>query len=333
MVPDINIWDREKEPGHLRNHLYAGRIFCFEFDKSTYCFGRIISKTLVGHIAEIFSHTSPLPEISADIILSAKRIGVFVLDTENLFMRNTKHNFRIIGDQRNFCSEDVDDIEFRLGSENKKVDFFGKISVISEAETDKLPPFFPLDEDELKTAIAPIIGKEFVPAKAKKKSRELEIWGWDKKPRTMLRALEAGQIFCFKYDEKKFCFGRLMTKCCVGHIAEFFNYISDAPAITAEILSSCKRVSVQIIDSYSLFDRKTEGEWRIIGKRGNYIPSDVADIKFYMGIGSDLRIVDYFDHETKASAEEAKKYPPLSPHGDYQIKTELSKIISDKRRS
>lgn len=326
MVPDINIWGWENEPAHLRNYLYAGRIFCFEFDQGTYCFGRIMAKTLVGHIAEIFGYTSSLPEISDDLLLSAKRIGVFVLDTENLFMRNRKHNFRIIGDQRNYSPEDVDNIDFRLGSENKKVDFFGNVTEISKEEANKLPLFFPMGEDELKAAIAPIIGVDIVPAKAKKKRRELEIWGWDKKPRTMLRALEAGQIFCFKYDEKKFCFGRLMTKYCVGHIAEFFDYTSEIPTISAVDLLNCRRVSVQIIDSYSLFDRKNEGEWRIIGMCGNYIPSGVENIKFYMGIGSDMRIVDFFDRETKASPEAAKKYPPLSPKGDHQIKTDLSEI-------
>lgn len=327
MKESIWLCEWDKAPKHLQNYLYEGRIFCFEFDKSTYCFGRIMAKTLRGHIAEIFSYTSPLPEISENMILSVNRIGVFVLDTKNLFMRNKKHNFRIIGDQRNYSPKDADDIEFRLGTVNKKVDLFGNVSEISQEEADKLPPFSPMDEDELKAAIAPVIGKEFIPAKSKKEKPDLEIWGWDKKPRTMLRYLEAGQIFCFKFDESKYCFGRLMTKCCVGHIAEFFDHTSSVPEINAEILSKCKRVSVQIIDSYGLFDKKSEGEWRIIGICGNYIPSEIEDIRFYMGVGNDMRIVDFFDHETKAFKEDSKKYPPLSPRGDYQIKTELSKII------
>ena len=29
----------------------------------------------------------------------------------------------------------------------------------------------------------------------------IKIWGWEKKPRTMLRYLKIGDIFCFQYDE------------------------------------------------------------------------------------------------------------------------------------
>ncbi len=318
-------WDNA--PPHLQRYIYAGRIFCFKFNENTYCFGRIMTKTLVGYIAEIFDHTSPLPEIDAETVLNAKRLDVVILDTINLFERNKDHNWRIIGDHRNYVPENVDGICYRIGTENKKVDFFGKITEVFKKQAEELAPFVPLGDDEVKKIIAPKIGKEYIPGKPKKKKPDLEIRGWDKKPRTMLRYLDAGQIFCFKFDENKYCFGRLMTEASVGHIAEIFDYTASTPEIGADEINSAKRISVEVLDSYSLFDRKSEGDWRIIGACGNYIPTDVENIIFYFGIGSGTQLVDFFDHKTPVPPEEAMKYPPLSPHGDYEIKTKISEKI------
>lgn len=65
---------------------------------------------------------------------------------------------------------------------------------------------------------------------------DFKLWGWDKKTRTMLRFIKAGDIFCFKLDEQRYCFGRIIIKFMVGHIAELFDNISNSPDISeAEI--------------------------------------------------------------------------------------------------
>ncbi len=327
MRPEISIWSWDNVPPHLQRNLYAGRIFCFKFNENTCCFGRIMTKALVGYIAEIFNYTSPLPEIDTETVLNAKRLDVVILDTINLFERNKEHSWRIIGNHKDYVPENVDEINYRIGTENKKVDFFGKVTEISSEETESLAPFAPLGSDEIKRIIAPKIGKEYIHGKLSKKKPDLEIWGWEKKPRTMLRYLDAGQIFCFKFDDNTYCFGRLMTKVSVGHIAEFFDYTAHNPELGADSLNSAKRIYVQVLDSYSLFDRKSEGDWRIIGACGNYIPTDVEDIIFHFGIGSGTRLVDFFDHTTPVSPDEAKKYPPLSPRGDYLIKEDIRRLI------
>lgn len=330
MASGIWLCDWEKAPKHLQRYIYAGRIFCFEFDESTYCFGRIMAKTLVGYIAEIFDYTSPLPQITEEIIRSAKRIDVLVLDAINLFERNKKHSWRIIGtdhDYKDPSPENAADISYRIGTELKKVDFFGKVTEVSKVEAAALPSLVPLGDDEIKEVIAPKIGKEFKRKSDYNKSKpEIEIWGWDKRPRTMLRYLDQGQILCFQFDENKYCFGRLMTKCIVGHIAEIFDYTSSVPEITAAVIADVKRIAVTVLDSYSLFDRKTGGEWRIIGICNNYVPSNVENIIFYSGVGDILTLNDFFDRTTLVSEKEARKFPPLSPNGDYIIK----KLIEDK---
>lgn len=330
MASGIWLCDWDKVPKHLQRYIYAGRIFCFEFDKSTYCFGRIMAKTLVGYIAEIFDYTSPMPQITEDIIRSAKRIDVLVLDTVNLFERNKKHTWRIIGNDHDYkdpAPESVSEICYRIGTELKKVDFFGKITEISAEDAAALPSLIPLNEDDIKEIISPKIGKAFTRKTVYKKPiPDIEIWGWDKKPRTMFRYLDPGQIFCFKFDENKYCFGRLMTHCSVGYIAEFFDLTSSLPEITAEQIRSAIRTEVTILDSYSLFDRKTEGEWRIIGKCNNYIPTEVDKIIFYFGVGEILTLNDFFDRTALVSKNEALKFPPQSPFGDHMVK----KLLADK---
>ena len=100
---------------------------------------------------------------------------------------------------------------------------------------------------------------------------DFKFWGWDKKPRTMLRFIKPGDIFCVKLNDKKYIFGRIISKIFFGRVAEIFNYVSSTPEIKVEYIDSSKRMFAPILlDSYTLFDRKTEKEadWRI----NDYIP-------------------------------------------------------------
>ena len=40
----------------------------------------------------------------------------------------------------------------------------------------------------------------------------IKLWSWEKKPRTMLRYLKIGDIFCFRYDDHTYRFGRIMAR-------------------------------------------------------------------------------------------------------------------------
>ena len=86
----------------------------------------------------------------------------------------------------------------------------------------------------------------------------IKIWGWEKKPRTMLRYIKFGDIFCFRYDHRTYRFGRVMAKV-IFHIVEIFDYTSEHPVITEEDILRAGRLLVTPLDTYSLFDRKSEG--------------------------------------------------------------------------
>jgi len=84
-----------------------------------------------------------------------------------------------------------------------------------------------------------------------------KIWGWDKKKRTMIRFMKPGDIFCFRLNEDKYCFGRIIAKTVVGHIAEVFDYISEEPNIDEnQVERPLRLIEPVVLDSYSLFDKK-----------------------------------------------------------------------------
>lgn len=149
----------------------------------------------------------------------------------------------------------------------------------------------------------------------------IKLHGWNKKVRTMLRFIKPGDIFCFKLDDGKYCFGRIISKIVTGHVAEIFDYISSIPEISEEeILNSKRLVEPIILDSYTLFDKKLEGEWRIIGSQNDYIPKDVSNIYFSYGVANSCKKVDIYDNETSITELESKGMPRLSPRSDLYIR-------------
>ncbi|WP_114192132.1 immunity 26/phosphotriesterase HocA family protein [Edaphovirga cremea] len=159
---------------------------------------------------------------------------------------------------------------------------------------------------------------------------DFKFWGWDKKPRTMLRFVKPGDIFCFQFDDEKYGFGRIISKIMTGHVAEFFDFSSSGPNITESIIKKSKRaVSPVVIDTYGLFDKKgyPDSEWRIIGHQNNFSPENVEGVYFTYGLGSSCKKVDVFDNEISISEHEAELLPRLSPHSDYHIKSLLKDII------
>ncbi|MBP2836578.1 Imm26 family immunity protein [Dickeya parazeae] len=141
-------------------------------------------------------------------------------------------------------------------------------------------------------------------------------WGWDKKKRTKLRFIKPGDIFCFKLDEDKYCFGRIISKIMTGHVAEIFNLTASEPIITdGQILESKRLMDPIVLDSYTLFDRQIEqdADWRIIGHQENYIPTNIEDVFFTYGVECSCKKVDVFGNEVSITEEEAKKIPELSP--------------------
>jgi len=159
----------------------------------------------------------------------------------------------------------------------------------------------------------------------------IKIHGWNKKPRTMLRYLKVGDIFLFALDESSYAAGRILSRVAIGHGVEFFDLLLPQPEVTAEQIESAKRMGRPVfIDAYSLFDRRAEGDWRIVGHHHGFVPGEERGVYFTYGI-CPYRKVDLFDNEIAIITEsEARELPHYSPKGDAQVKRWLVPLLTGK---
>ncbi|MBA1192480.1 phosphotriesterase [Pseudomonas entomophila] len=140
---------------------------------------------------------------------------------------------------------------------------------------------------------------------------------WDKRLKTKSSKVIPGDIFCFKLDRDGYGVGRIMTRNSLGHVAEIFEMTLSSPVLSTLPL---KRLGDPIIlDSYSLFDRKAEGDWRIIAHDDGYEAPLEEAVRFAYGVADNKRLVDIFDNEVFLAGRE-EDYPRYSPMGDEKIK-------------
>ncbi|WP_081004404.1 Imm26 family immunity protein [Pseudomonas coronafaciens] len=146
-------------------------------------------------------------------------------------------------------------------------------------------------------------------------------YSWAKKPKTLLRNIKTGDIFCFLINGN-YRIGRIMTQNSLGHVAEIFEQVLKEP--DASELISTKRVGRPVIlDSYGLFDRKIEGDWRIVAHDEDYVPPRDESVRFTSGIASGCKKIDIFDNEEAITESEAGNLPDYSPMGEGDVIEEL----------
>ena len=162
----------------------------------------------------------------------------------------------------------------------------------------------------------------------------ISLRGWDEKPRTMQRYLKRGDIFCFVYDDNRYCFGRIIEikpkRFC---IAEIFDYTSDTPTIDEKTIENAVRIIPPVnIDAYILFDCKAMGgDWRIIGHQEDYYAPDYDDLFIGWGLEGDWKKEDMRGNMTKASKEEHDKSLPHIQITDYTIKELLKDFYGERQ--
>ena len=155
----------------------------------------------------------------------------------------------------------------------------------------------------------------------------IKIHGWNKKPRAALRGIKIGDIFLLSIDGSSYAAGRVLSKVDIGHGVEFFDLLLPHPEITVSEIASARRAGTPVfVDSYGLFDRKIEGDWRIVGHDDGFVPR-AESAYFSYGAGQYWK-VDIFGGEVEVSQQEAKKYPPYSPQGDVKVKQWLVPILN-----
>ena len=149
---------------------------------------------------------------------------------------------------------------------------------------------------------------------------KIELWGWDKKPRTMLRYIKVGDIVCFEIDKTgtKFGYGQIIANL-PPYVFKAFDLICDNPNyINIDDIKNSKQFGeIFVFDAYLTIDKKyTEnGEWRIIGREHDFRISDddLQNTFFVQGCKNIYKKVDLTGKSIPISNEEADNYLPLSP--------------------
>lgn len=150
---------------------------------------------------------------------------------------------------------------------------------------------------------------------------EIKVRGWGAKPRTMLRYIKPGDIFMFQVDDNRYGIGRILIKIGFGHLAEIFDEILYSTELSEEIIRRLKRVNSPIIlDSYGLFDKKLEGDWRIVAQQDGFQVPTLDNICFSYGVTNSWKKIDVFGNEESITENEANKLPKYSPKGDRDVK-------------
>lgn len=140
----------------------------------------------------------------------------------------------------------------------------------------------------------------------------------------MLRHIKPGDVFAFLLGTNRYGFGRIISIVTLGHVAEFFDHVHDHPVVDSKELGQMKRLGKPVVlDSYSLFDRKVDVDWRIIGYQDDFVPEAIVNVFFVYGDGTGCRKVDVFGKESPVSAGEAQGLPFYAPLGDMDVKREI----------
>lgn len=102
--------------------------------------------------------------------------------------------------------------------------------------------------------------------------------------------ISRGDVFAFQVRPRVYGFGIIVSKIIDGHVAEIFDYFAEVLPIDVAKLDKTFYPPL-ILDSYSLLQKSSEGEWSIIGHQDGYSPNEkVLSTKFAWGVGGDQRV-------------------------------------------
>lgn len=144
---------------------------------------------------------------------------------------------------------------------------------------------------------------------------------WTKKSRTLLRNIKPGDIFCFTRDNENYYFGQILSETLIGHIAEIFKLTTNHLSFTSEDLDHTPLTNPIVLDSYSLFDKKTDetADWRIVGHQEIFEPKRLEKYFFVYGSMQNWTKLSALNAKEEASELDALRLPPLTPLNNYKI--------------
>jgi hypothetical protein len=136
-----------------------------------------------------------------------------------------------------------------------------------------------------------------------------------------------GDIFAFRLANKNlFGFGRLVASVSVGMVAEIFDYFSAQPFLDYSRIDHWLFPPI-IVDQYTLFENRREGDWRIIDYSEGFDRRKFQGICFVYGEPPNgLKGVRIDDSEATITEAEARGLRSYSAMGDAAVQRLVSEV-------
>lgn len=129
-----------------------------------------------------------------------------------------------------------------------------------------------------------------------------------------------GDIFSYKLADGRFGFGRIISDASLGAFAEIFDYFAEQPVFDYTRLDQWLVPPVPI-ESYSLLEVRSMGDWRIIGHTPDFVPGpQFNSLRYVYGSSPNTLVAtDVFGKKEAISAADAKGLPEYCAYDDLRF--------------
>lgn len=132
--------------------------------------------------------------------------------------------------------------------------------------------------------------------------------------------VKPGDIFSYKMNDGRFGFGRIVSLTSVGAFAEIFDHFAAQPVCDVSKLGKWLVPPVPI-ESYSLLETRSIGDWRIIGHTAGFVPGpEFKDLRYVFGSSrNSLYAIGIDDQDQPISAADARGLPEYVAYDDFRF--------------
>jgi hypothetical protein len=150
--------------------------------------------------------------------------------------------------------------------------------------------------------------------------------------------LKVGDIISFELNtgkykfNKKYGFARVLANNKLGDVIEVYDYFSDNinDYINA-IISKPLFEQPIILDGYSIFWKKTDGKWYLLGNDKKYEFKNSSNIKYKFGPKGLYKLIDLNGKKYEdMSQEEIEKYPDYSPYNNSAVLRKINYLLEKR---
>ena len=146
--------------------------------------------------------------------------------------------------------------------------------------------------------------------------------------------IKSGDIFSFKINDGRYCFGRIINDTTNGTFIEIFDYISDKPVLDYTKMEGwlLDPLVANLLDS---LENPKNKDWQIIGNTPDYEPSEkIKNLRFRYGDGAGGKyfVKDVFQNRTEMLIKDSKHLPESTMLFDIEILRKIDEVLLKKKK-